>query len=314
MRTLRVVLAYYFFDLFAFVLYKMTLGFQQDMKRLRLPCVLNISENPTSTERDVVFLYATGFGDGLVLSVKSLRSTRAGCRIVLFWGARFVTRRARLFCERFGVEIVPRCVERGLRRFVAHMIRYEYEAKWLREHAGEVDRVFHTDAYDVFFQGDPFAKAIREDRLTFVVEPHCFRSCGWNLAWLQRCYGSEYGRLWHNFIICSGSIGGSAKEYLKLLELMMMREEWVRCWDDSLDQAILNYLVWTGEVQRYGINYSLTGCDGGFLTVQWCAIEDRLGENEHNQITSIRGTVPSYIHQYNRLPEYTKRFYKMCAI
>lgn len=305
---------YYFFDLFAFLLYKATLGLQRDIQRLRTPCVINISEYPKSTNRDVVFLYATSFAGGLVLTIKSLRTTQSNCRIVLFWGSRFITTRVREFCNHFKVELIPNCFSTGSRKFVAHMIRYEYEMNWLRNHINEVDRVLHTDAYDVFFQGDPFSRHIHNDQLTFVVEPHCFRSCGWNLGWMQNCYGSEYQRFYHNFIICSGSIGGSASQYLKLLEFMTSRNEWAKCWSESLDQAILNYLVWTGGVSNLGINYSFTGCDGGFLTVQWCAIEEKLRENEHNQIVSVQGTIPSYIHQYNRLPEYTNKFYRMCGI
>ena len=220
----------------------------------------------------------------------------------------------RQICEHFDVELIRDCYEKGNRPFVPHMIRYEFEAEWLKDHMNDVDRVLHTDSFDVFFQGDPFAQHVSNESLLFVVEPHCFRSCGWNIEWLTRCYPQAFASMSHRFIICSGSIAGSAAEYLKLLRLMMGTDEWVRCWDRSLDQQILNYLVWRGMVKGAGINYSLTSCDGGFLTVQWCAIEDHLKRNEFNQVTSIAGSVPSYIHQYDRFPAFQSSLFAMCGL
>ena len=118
----------------------------------------------------------------------------------------------------------------------------------------------------------------------------------------------------HQFIICSGSIAGRADMYLKLLNLMIDSPEWSRCWNPSMDQPILNTLVWMGNVTKAGIKYSFTGCDNGFFTVQWCALEHKIRFNEHGQIISLMNTVPSYVHQYNRLADLTKNLYKRCRV
>lgn len=312
-RVLRTAWFYILADLFIFLVFVLTIGRKREETRKLAPCVFNISEHPGSSTRDVVFLYATSSSPGLLLSIKSLRTTQSRCRIILLWGSSKISKQEAQFFSHFNVEVIPNCYNFN-RGYVPHMIRYEYEAKWLEEHVDEVDRVFHTDAFDVFFQGDPFARHVRFDRLTFVVEPHCFRSCGWNLAWMQRCYPEAGSKFNHNFILCSGSISGSSTEYLKLVKLMMAQNEWTKCWEASLDQPILNYLVWTGEVTKAGINYSLTGCDGGFLTVQWCVTEENVKFNEHNQITSDDGSVPSYIHQYNRIPAFQKQLFQICNI
>jgi hypothetical protein len=116
------------------------------------------------------------------------------------------------------------------------MYRFQCELKWLEANADSVDRVLHSDAFDVFFQGDPFASHISFDSLKLVVEPHCIRSCGWNLAWVKQCYGEQgMHDLEHSFIICGGSIGGSAAQYIKLLRLMQTQKEWRDCWGASLD-------------------------------------------------------------------------------
>jgi hypothetical protein len=198
---------------------------------------------------------------------------------------------------------------------VPHMIRFEYERDWLHSHISTTSRVLHTDAFDVFFQGDPFSVHLSDDRLTFVVEPHCIRSCGWNLAWVKRCYGQKgMNELGHKFIICSGSIGGSASDYLKFLDLLTSQQEWQTCWGPSLDQPIVNHLMWNGDIDRAGIKYGLTGCDGGFFTMQWCVSEAKVLLNEHNQVVSLGGIVPSYLHQYDRNAPFARALFTACRL
>lgn len=301
-------------------------------------CDINSSTRVSSTRRDVVLLFATNFAPGLELCIKSLRSTGSECRIVLFCAPGFVfSRYLQRLLQAMRVEVVPDCVETKNRQYVPHMLRFEYELDWLKKHRygykgnttkslnsflnsndndddDTLDRIFHTDSFDVFFQGDPF-EYIPHDSLTFVVEPHQFRSCGWNLGWLTECYdGGVVSRMTHNFIICSGSIAGSIDHYIKLLELMIQQSAWSRCYKPSMDQPILNYLVWNGDVAKEGINYHLTGCDDGFLTVQWCVLENKPLYNDHGQIISTMKSVPSYIHQYNRLAPMMNRLYKQCHI
>ena len=180
--------------------------------------------------------------------------------------------------------------------------------QWIQQHKHEIDRILHSDSLDVFFQGDPFTSSISNDSLTFIVEPHCIRSCGWNIAWIDECYGrSGVNFHRHNFIICSGSISGNINEYHKLIELMISQDEWKTCWGPSHDQPILNHIVWSGLAKSLGIKYKLSGCDGGFFTMQWCVIDKNVLFNEHNQIISTGGSVPSYIHQYNRYQNLTKK-------
>lgn len=311
-RLVKYMALYLYIEMAVYALYSVSIGKWIQADAMGIPCGFNASEVPTSTRRDAVLLYATSFTEKLSVVIKSLRATGAGCRIVMLWGGQDMSWVASKFFAKFEVDVVENCFDKS-RKNVPHMIRYEYEEKWLRENAGKIDRVLHTDAYDVFFQGDPFTSHIRKDVLTFVVEPHCFRSCGWNLAWLDHCYPKSVQKMLHNFIVCSGSIAGPASEYLKLIQLMTQQREWKTCWDKSLDQPILNYLLWNGHIRDHGINYTFTSCDGGFLTVQWCAVEDRLRENEHNQITSIMGSVPSYIHQYDRLPLFQRHIYEKCV-
>jgi hypothetical protein len=195
------------------------------------------------------------------------------------------------------------------------MLRYEYEYRWLKEHRHEVDRVLHSDSLDVFFQGDPFANEVTSDSLIFVVEPHQIRTCGWNLGWIYKCYGrTGLSEMKHRFIICSGSIAGGVGAYLSLIELMIGQPQWKTCWASSMDQPILNTLVWDGTVAKAGIKYQLVGCHSGFFTVQWCVIERAVRYNEHHQVMSTMNTVPSFVHQYDRVTELSLHFYRSCKV
>lgn len=279
-------------------------------------CLWNSSTNVGSTDRDVVFLYATSIAKGLALCIKSLRSTGSRCRIILFMPIDtqiYQSQQSEFDSYNVTIVRVKTHIRRG--KEVPHMDRYEHERDWLKKNIESVDRVFHTDAFDVFFQGDPFASSLTNDTLLLALEPHQFRSCGWNLAWMRECYGGEgVGKLNHNFILCSGSIGGSALHYLKLLDLMISQKEWESCWDSSKDQPILNYIIWTGIAAENGIKYKFTGCNDGFFTMQWCIKGKHINFNEHGQIVSLENTVPVYIHQYNRYPELTNHLYSSCGI
>jgi hypothetical protein len=268
-------------------------------------CRFNRTEPATSTPRDVTFLFATKATSGLLLSLKSLRSTGALCRIILLISRRFRRSAAvAVFLREMGVE-VSFCPNPSNRSLVPHMLRYECELAWLRAHPSDVDRVLHTDAFDVFFQGDPFTRQVPRHHLTIVVEPHCIRSCGWNLGWINECYGGiARNEFAHRFIVCSGTISGNAVEYQRLVELMMKQKEWKSCWKRSLDQPILNWLLWKGVVASEGIPYRLVGCDSGFFTMQWCVTERKILMDEYNQVMSMEGVVPSYLHQYDRYPRF----------
>lgn len=284
-----------------------------------LLCDFNSTTTVHSTPRDVVFFFATNFASGLELSIKSLRSTGSECRIILFCAPGFsFSQYFKRLAKELDIEIVKNCVDEKKRHYVPHMIRFEFELQWLEKEMktseNSINRIFHTDSFDVFFQGDPFSH-ITDDSLIFVVEPHQIRSCGWNLAWITQCYGGAIAsKMSHRFIICSGSIAGDAVNYIKLLKLMIAQTAWSRCYEPSMDQPILNYLVWNGLVDNEGIKYKLTGCDNGFFTVQWCVLEKTPLYNEHGQLISNFKAVPSYNHQYNRIPEMQEKMFTQCHI
>ena len=279
-------------------------------------CDINSSSKVKSSRRDVMLFYSTSDGKGLRLAIQSLRSTGSLCRIILFISSTFsITNDFNDFASALHVEVIYNCDEKNDRSFNPHMLRFEYEKQWIIEHLHEIDRVFHSDVFDVFFQGDPFSNHVKKDKLTFIVEPHCVRSCGWNFAWTLACYNeSGLNRMRHTYIACSGTIAGSVKDYLKLIHLMINQVEWKRCWNPSYDQPIFNWLLWNGIIKDNGIKYELAGCDSGFFTMQWCVLEKNVLINQHDQVISNLGSVPTYLHQYNRIPGFEDVLFKKCHL
>lgn len=285
-------------------------------KILNYFCDINASAKIKSTPRDVILFYCTSDAKGLRLSIQSLRSTGSQCQIILFISSSFeITKEFLEFCQILQVTLVPKCDEMYGREENPHMLRYEFELNWLLKHEGQIDRIFHSDAYDVFFQGDPFSLHIKNDKLTFVIEPHCVRSCGWNFAWIKNCYNfSGLQEMRHTFIACSGSIAGSVHDYIKLLKLMLRQPEWKRCWHSSYDQPILNWLLWHNIIRDEGIQYEIAGCESGFYTMQWCVLDHKVRLNEHNQVITDLGVVPSFLHQYNRITDFDNFLYGKCHL
>ena len=264
--------------------------------------------------RDVVFMYGDRVGRGLLLAIKSLRVNRCQARLVQFTGDRRPVFPAG-FVEDCRVEVMRDYGNPYDKPLVPHMVRFNFEAQWLRNHTGEVDRVLHTDSFDVVFQGDPFAGLIPSASLLFALEPHAIRSCGWNLAWFTEVYGEEVkNRFQMDLIICSGTISGSAQMYLKLVELMVGQREWEEHYGPSNDQPILNYLVWSGRVEEEGIAYGFAGCDSGFMTVQWCVINHTPLYDTDDNILSPVGEVPVYVHQYTRIKSLEKLLYSKYGV
>jgi hypothetical protein len=277
-------------------------------------CNFNFTARAMGADTDVLFLYTTQWAPGLELAVRSFRSTCLQCRIVVFVGPQFKANdwQAALL-KNLNVDIVRNCGNLSGRLLIPHMFRYECILEYMDEHPG-IQRVFHSDAHDVFFQGSPFASGLPSDRLLFVVEPHCIRTCGWNLAWISGCYGTSGRQLSNRFIVCSGSIGGSASEFRKLIELMISQPAWKHCWDVSLDQPIVNYLMWTGEIDKHGIQYAIGGCESGMYTMQWCTYEKQVRMNSDNVIISQTGHPPFFLHQYNRIENLTAYLFEKCNV
>ncbi|EAY16316.1 hypothetical protein TVAG_423690 [Trichomonas vaginalis G3] len=286
-------------------------------KNLPAPCNFEPINEPCSTKRDVVFFYGTNTHKGLLLAVKSLRTTRAKCRIVVLVPSTFkADDEFANFAQEYDIEIYSGCDMKRKGDTIAHMLRYEYEAKWIEEHINEIDRVIHSDGYDVFFQSDPFVVLQDSQNLIFIVESLKILQCEWNANWVIDCYNqSIFNLIKDNQIICSGVILGPAIQYLRFVKLMIDLPEWSFCWADSYDQPIVNYLVHGGVLKDKGISYALISCDSNVLNMQWCLYGKSVPYSKSGFVMTPNNRIePAILHQYNRFPDTMKDLGRQCGI
>jgi hypothetical protein len=277
---------------------------------------MNTSAPAKSTHRDAILFYASGFKPGLHLALSSLISTGAQCRIVLFVSSDFsISPRFRAFVKRYGIEIVEHCDSNDGRPLFGHMLRYEYEAKWIERNIHQLDRVMHSDSYDVFFQADPFQDLVPHDRLLLVVEDFEIFMCDWNSQWIRECYGNDtwYEIKMHN-IICTGIICGNADAYMRMIKVMIKRPEWKYCWMPSKDQPIFNNLLWTGVFAYHGFQFNYTNCFHGIFTMHWCQGKAPLRWDAKGLLVTPQGDVPFLLHQYNRYQEAIDKLTAECGM
>lgn len=113
---------------------------------------------PTSTKRDVVLAAALNSIDRAEIFLRTLRMTGSRCRVILFLDSKqsIEPHFLRFFKS---CEIEPVYVDNQNNKILiegSKMTRYYYYHQWLSKHIDEVDRVLHSDTFDVFFQSDPF--------------------------------------------------------------------------------------------------------------------------------------------------------------
>jgi hypothetical protein len=222
-----------------------------------------------STRRDAVVTVAIEKEIRMDVNLMSIRS--AGCRariiVMVDKGHRF-RGRVRRVIQWTGTEIFRFAWNRSYYRHT-DLGRSIWLYEWLQSHRREVDRIFWFDAFDVFFQSDPFKSLVSPGKMTFISEGIPLARSPRNMKLKRNCYGREGAlAVRDGLVLCFGTIGGDIESYLKFLRFMVgNRTQWFGC---NLDQPQLNYYLHTGAIERAGIKYEIQGCGGTVLSMSFC--------------------------------------------
>ena len=266
----------------------------------------------TSTRRDVVLAAALTEMKRVEYFLRTLRTTGSQARVVLFLDSAAKDERWLKFFRACDIEPVFVGEQDRVVLSEPKLGRYYFYQQWLREHIGEVDRVIHTDTFDVMFQGDPFFADMNASKLYFTQEPVKLAHSLWTSQWVEQCYGAstikEYGS---RPVSCSGVTAGGAKPFLKYLDVLLGSPNWTSCFGHSLDQAHHNYLWYTGAFAAQGIEIETMGCDSLYLTMHFCCKKGRCNFDEY--VSFKNATAPVLVHQYNRWKNLTKHMAEICA-
>ena len=122
---------------------------------------------PSSTERDAVFMMLTKFGDGSERLIRSLRTTGSQAKIVIFTPYDVTLPQWVFDCGVIQIKSSPFTTRI---KTSPYKMRWEWYYEYLKDNLHKYDRIFHTDAFDAFFFGDPFAFAPDHTGLYFQME------------------------------------------------------------------------------------------------------------------------------------------------
>ena len=149
--------------------------------------------------------------------------------------------------------------------------------------------------------------------IMFSTETISIKSCPHNSEWIKAVFPNHYQKMMENPIICSGPIMGSAEVIIKTLELLFSIPEWNSFWISPPDQAFINYIVYTGLLDKHNIKYDIVPNNGFMTTVGYCDRKaDLLYDNSGNIGCNHSKIAPSLIHQYIRQRKMRDHVKKVC--
>jgi hypothetical protein len=274
------------------------------------PCDIAPVISPWSTPRDLILTATTSRVGRLELLVRSLRSVGSIARIVVLVPRGLNIPDSLIGC---GVEMVEMGTvsSRALRS--PHKMRWEWYYRFLSEHSTEFDRIFHTDAFDAFFQGDPFAQSVLPTSLYLLGEGRYIGSCPVNSQWILKCAGAAgLTAVKRRQVLCSGSVFGSAELFLGFVNAMVNRSGWDDCWQKGHDQGVINHMVYTELFGKFTLQ--IWGCESGYLTMGSCSQVGFHFDSKKRVVTSLMRKPCIYIHQYNRYSAVDSEFQRKCGL
>ena len=278
-------------------------------------CDFTPVNQPTSTRRDVVLAAALTQLKRVEYFLRTLRTTGTKARVILFLdNENTATIEWRKFFTACDIEPIFISEPDPVVRSAPKLSRYYYYQEWLSQNKDEVDRVLHTDTFDVIFQSDPFIPIITQESLYFTFEPVNLKSSFWTEQWITQCYGKKITKKYGNRpVSCSGVTVGGCKPFLKYLELLLTTPKWITCFGHSLDQAHHNYLLYNGDFERAGLTISSFDCNSPYLTMHFCCKRAKCNWIPDGYVYGNNSNVvPVLVHQYNRWKNLTKRNSVFC--
>jgi rubrerythrin len=179
-----------------------------------------------------------------------------------------------------------------------HYLYYDFMIR----HRGEYDNVLLTDVKDVYFQADPFSFDM-ENKLYCALEGPTskIRTCSYNSKWVDYIYGEEVlKQLGDECISCAGTTWGKEEVIIDYLYKMLQELQKVKDAKIAIDQAIHNYMIYTGMLGEVGF---LKNDEGVVLTLSY---EEDYTIDKSNVVRVKDDAVVKVIHQFHRRPDLVK--------
>lgn len=176
-----------------------------------------------------------------------------------------------------------------------HYLYYDF----LEKSKEKYEYVLMTDVRDVYFQRDPFDFEPGEGL-------HCalegktkkLKDCSFNGSWLQYIYGKEgLDKVGNEIISCAGTTWGKVPVVVDYLKKMLAEIQKVPDAKIAIDQAIHNYMIYTGMLGKVTF---LNNDDGVILTLSY---EKNYTIDSDNKVRVPNGRIVNVLHQFDRMPD-----------
>lgn len=257
--------------------------------------------------------------------VLSIRQTGFSGDLCLFCGSKITPRTIRLLKEQ-GVQLhffnnvsaLPAgnlAVQKFELRSPINYFNYRHYLYYdfLLKNMDRYENVLMTDVRDVYFQRDPFDFDLGEG-LYCALEGRDkkLKECRFNGPWIQFIYGKEgLDKIGEEVISCAGTTWGKVPAVLDYLEKMLAEIRKVPDAKIAIDQAIHNYMIYTGMLEQL---HFLNNDDGVILTLSY-EKNYTIGSDDLVRVTN--GRVVNVLHQFDRMPDLktlTDRLYQQGRI
>ncbi|MEI6349875.1 MAG: hypothetical protein WCP06_02070 [Verrucomicrobiota bacterium] len=213
----------------------------------------------------------------------------------------------RLAMAVFAKCLPPRWRYRYVARIVApfhHLVvcRHFYFLDYLRANGKRFSHVLFSDSRDVAFQANPFENI--PDRFLWLFQENNrvkIRDEYSNRSWVVSAYGTAgLERIGSYGILCAGNSLGSVDLFTRYLQKMtdeMVRLTPIIAGNYGPDQAVHNYLYWTGRFPYAEVKQNFETVATLYLTD---ASEFRF--DEAGRLLDQEGSPVPVLHQYDRHP------------
>ncbi|OHS96194.1 hypothetical protein TRFO_10126 [Tritrichomonas foetus] len=276
-------------------------------------CVPFAQKKTFSTKRDLT-ITASFYGEKhLPLTLFSIRQSGCMATIVVLTNkemkfSAFTTK----LMNCLSVRVIGAHISDWLKKHHTDFIRDMFVCNFAKLYRNEFDRIFFFDAFDVFFEHDPF-EYFEDDHIFFFRESMVpIRKDRWNKLWINSCYGDEtLKRLGNNLIVCSGTVAGSINMFIKFYELIQKQESWNRC---GADQGQINYAIYSGLLDRNNISYVLFDQAGPVHTLVLGTkhYKHYFNNSKYLYVTNAKDEVAAVLHQHKKVKPVMIGLYNRC--
>jgi hypothetical protein len=262
-----------------------------------------------STSRDIIWTFIKGKDMWYDTNLMSIRSSGCRARIIL------VTDSKHRWNPHFSKVVQMTNTEVFTDELISYVhtdhLRLTWLQRWLTAHASEIDRVFAMDAFDVFFDSDPFQLFRPEDKdsMIFVEECEFIGNQRHNTIWCRTCWGEKtFQDIKEKRILNSGTVFGGIGAFIRYLNVVLNLADWKVCiWD----QPRIAWLVYCGGLKKEGIKFRTLNHTGEVISLTVCPRHikqiDGVGRVVHPD-----HSVPLIVHQWNRKAMMTELFFQRC--